>query len=63
MADNQIRTYTYTQNFVKYFNIVCMENFVYRLRFVFTQWLVLAALVDIVVCVDLVCLLKCIYIV
>lgn len=26
MADNQIRTYTYTQNFVKYFNFVCMEN-------------------------------------
>lgn len=55
MADNQIRTYTYTQNFVKYFNFVCMENFVYHLRFVITQLLVLAALVDIVLFVLIWC--------
>lgn len=60
MADNQIRTYTYTQNFVKYFNICLHGEFVYRLCFLFIQLLVLAALV---VCVDLVCLLKGIYIV
>lgn len=64
MADNQIRTYTYTQNFVKYFNICLHGEFVYRLCFLFIQLLVPAALVvDIVVCVDLVCLLKGIYIV